>query len=152
MHAGIIYLITCSKNGKKYVGQTITSLPARWSQHIRDKRSNANFANAIRKHGHENFSHEVLIEINMPTKEELVDVLNILEQMYIENYNTFLGTGYNSASRWTECHSFYRKQQEKFRFYKRASAMEQRSKRVLFGRNYITNIKIFNRAQTDGIY
>ena len=59
---GIIYLIRNLTNEKGYVGQTIQRLLKRWTGHKSEaKRGNDSpICRAIRKHGAENFSIEVL--------------------------------------------------------------------------------------------
>jgi predicted GIY-YIG superfamily endonuclease len=36
MRSGLIYLITNTVNGKRYIGQTVRTLRQRWQQHVRD--------------------------------------------------------------------------------------------------------------------
>lgn len=46
---GIIYSITNTVNGKKYIGQTVRPLEKRWTQHQRDSnRHTYHFARAIK--------------------------------------------------------------------------------------------------------
>lgn len=73
-HYGLIYKITCTINGKIYIGQTIQPLQARWVAHkyiakkeFKDKSNK--FYNAIRKYGFENFSCKILCYAN--SREEL---------------------------------------------------------------------------------
>jgi group I intron endonuclease len=83
-----VYLITNTISGKRYVGQTITSLEARWNQH--KKIASCTYLHAaIKKHGEENFSIEAICE--PPT----VELMNEIEAEYIERYNTLSPTGYN---------------------------------------------------------
>jgi group I intron endonuclease len=84
----ILYLITNLIDGKRYIGQTTTSLERRWWFH--KKHSNCVYLhNAIEKHGADNFSVEVLCE--PPT----IDILNELEAEYIKRYCTLAPNGYN---------------------------------------------------------
>src|SRR5882757_4921354 len=64
-----IYLITCSVNGKKYVGQTRTSVAGRWKQHIADarcvgesRRMKVPLHRAIQKYGPRRFTIATLRE------------------------------------------------------------------------------------------
>lgn len=80
---GIIYLITCTANGKVYVGQTRQSLQERWQGHLdfsRRPSASTYLANAIRKYGRDAFSIEVLCE-------SPVEELNAKEIEYIALYS-----------------------------------------------------------------
>src|ERR1022692_2861177 len=59
-----IYCHTLVSDGRRYVGQTKNSWQRRWRSHVvaalRAVDGYGHFANAIRKHGSEAFSHEVL--------------------------------------------------------------------------------------------
>lgn len=61
---GVIYKVTNTVNGHIYIGQTKTALGKRWSKHCSDARSGAGWilAAAIRKHGQEAFTVEVVEE------------------------------------------------------------------------------------------
>lgn len=67
----IVYLVTNNIDGKKYVGQTSQSLKRRWARHQQpfNHRRNSYLYNAICKHGIENFSIEILVQVS--TKEEM---------------------------------------------------------------------------------
>lgn len=60
----IIYCHTNKVNGKKYVGQTVQTMQARWRQHrsyaLKGKKHCDAFYNAIRKYGPDAFTHEIL--------------------------------------------------------------------------------------------
>jgi len=63
----IIYLITCTVNGKKYVGQSEVPLEERWQKHVASSRcptskayKKMSIVRAIAKHGSENFIREVI--------------------------------------------------------------------------------------------
>jgi group I intron endonuclease len=58
---GIIYKVTCTINGKIYIGQTIRSLQERQRQHLSDARGKSKdfpFYRAIRKYGEAAFTWE----------------------------------------------------------------------------------------------
>jgi group I intron endonuclease len=59
---GIIYIITNRVNGKRYVGKTVQREERRWSQHLTKARRNPKYYlhMAMRKHGLDNFSFEVV--------------------------------------------------------------------------------------------
>jgi group I intron endonuclease len=83
-----VYLITNVIDGKRYVGQTTTSLKTRWWYHQRLK-SCRYLHSAIKKHGAENFTIEVICE--PPT----IELMNELEAEYIRRYHTQVPNGYN---------------------------------------------------------
>src|SRR5271166_4821159 len=84
----IVYLVTNTINGKRYVGQTSQRLAARWWGHVRRDHCRI-LHNAIAKHGKENFSVEAICEV--PTKE----LANEFEKEYIARYCTLAPNGYN---------------------------------------------------------
>ncbi len=92
---GVIYLITCVDNKKKYIGQTTLTPPEqRWQQHLNLAKRNTTrqyIHRAIRCHGKDSFIFEVIAEAQ--TREEL----DLLEKKYISAYNTISPNGYNVA-------------------------------------------------------
>ena len=90
---GYIYCHT-SPSGKKYIGLTTTSLEHRYNNGENYKSSPA-FWKAIQKYGWDNFSHEVLEEVECEDKQALVETLNFLERKYISEYNSIVPYGYN---------------------------------------------------------
>lgn len=99
---GYIYKVTNTVNDKVYIGQTITTVTRRWRRHIRDSYNknaadyDCKFHRAIRKYTAEKFIVEEEINVNADTKEELIDLLNDLEIMYVKRYDSFR-YGYNST-------------------------------------------------------
>jgi len=61
----IIYAITNTVNGKRYIGMTSKPLAKRWAAHKTDARCDASttIAKAIRKHGEVNFRIEVVAHL-----------------------------------------------------------------------------------------
>ena len=93
MTKGTIYSIMCKVNGKRYVGQTDTTLEQRWKEHIKDsKKSNKQRAlyKDIHRYGVGMF---VIREI------EQVDttMLDERERHWISEFDTF-ENGYNDTS------------------------------------------------------
>ncbi len=91
---GYIYVVTNTKNGKKYVGQTMRYVEERWEQHIllakQKSESNKNsLATAIIEYGRDAFLIEQVA--NAMTYAEL----NELERHWIKKLNTFAPNGYN---------------------------------------------------------
>lgn len=94
---GYIYKHT-SPSGKSYIGQTIRQDPTkRWRIGGKGYKREV-FYKAIQKYGWENFTHEILEEVEAGTKEELVQKLNQLEEDYIIKYSTLFPNGYNLCS------------------------------------------------------
>lgn len=96
---GHIYCFTNKINNKKYVGQTINDNNVRYNQHMfsakheSDSQYNTPIHSAIRKWGIENFDYKILAyDI------EDIDILNMLEQYYIDLYNCQVPNGYNIES------------------------------------------------------
>ena len=58
---GEVYVVTCSINGKQYVGQTTQGAEKRWVTHCGDTKAGRGFllSRAIRKYGLENFTMRV---------------------------------------------------------------------------------------------
>lgn len=99
MVTGYIYKITCKKNNKVYIGQTIQPLEQRLYHHLDDainKDYNYAFANAIRKYGKENFIIEEIERRTCKDKKELKIKLDETEKENIKKYNSYL-EGYNST-------------------------------------------------------
>ena len=87
---GIVYLLTNTVNGKRYVGQTWGSLYDRVRGHAKDARRIV--GKAIRKHGLEAFDSMVL-----ETHKRGAD-LDEAERFWISAYGTAGAQGYNATS------------------------------------------------------
>lgn len=88
----IIYVITNTTNGKKYVGMTDAPLNVRWRRHQTAARNGKNtyFCNAIRKYGPDVFVLEILCTCEV--KDEAVR----LEKEYIQIFDSHNpNKGYN---------------------------------------------------------
>ena len=92
---GVIYKITNIINNKIYIGQTWTTEPQRWQNHIWHAQNNTNndspyLCNAIRKYGKENFIRKII------DTSDSVEELNNKEIYYIKLFNsTNPDIGYN---------------------------------------------------------
>ena len=87
---GLVYLVTNLANGKRYVGQTRTSLAIRWAAHCREAQAlkpRGGMPRAIREFGPDKF--EIRRLCSCP-----IDYLNECEAMFIEVFGT-LRDGYN---------------------------------------------------------
>lgn len=91
----VIYCVTNTVNGKKYVGKTSQTIQKRWRRHcsLAKGGSQIYFMSAIRKYGEDAFTIEEIAEVPSPEWE------SYLERMWI----LLLGTtnnkiGYNSTS------------------------------------------------------
>lgn len=88
---GKIYCAHCIHTGKKYVGQTITLLEYRVTQHFGLSKSNQHkFAYALKKYGRDGFIWGIIEESD-------ISLLNDREVYWIEKYDTFK-KGYNSTT------------------------------------------------------
>jgi group I intron endonuclease len=95
----VIYLITNSANGKRYVGQTRTTFQTRWLAHRHyattskpyGKTHTTMLSRAMRKHGFEAFEFR-LVEVCEP------DQLNDREAYWIAEYGTMVPNGYNLSA------------------------------------------------------
>ena len=99
----IIYKATNKVNNKSYIGQTIYTIENRKLNHITKSNGYSKLAihRAIRKYGEENFEWEVIDDTA-----KNVDELNLLEQKYIKEYDTFGKGGYNmTEGGWNATHS-----------------------------------------------
>jgi hypothetical protein len=114
---GWIYIITCSVNGKQYIGETTARLLCeRWKTHAHNGRMYAlvkqqpelaetvklrcgksHLYNAMALHGVDNFKIEPLLEVNDDDPQLLVTKLGALEIEYIAKYDT-VKNGYNIES------------------------------------------------------
>jgi group I intron endonuclease len=75
---GIIYLITNKVTGKRYVGQTISTIEKRWSQHkceSKRKKTKSILHDSIKKYGENSFEIKILVKCN-----------NLKEMNYREDY------------------------------------------------------------------
>lgn len=84
-----IYLITNLINEKKYVGQSV-DISRRWWVHANGYEKSL-ISSAIKKYGKNNFSFQILIELDN------IDDMNLLEPFFIKHYNSLSenGQGYN---------------------------------------------------------
>ena len=90
----IIYMITNTKSGKRYIGKTIHGLNYRWSRHLSDARAGMDkyFHRAIRKYGEDCWITEVLYMVFEADDNHLYAA----EALLIADWNTFKD-GYNSC-------------------------------------------------------
>jgi hypothetical protein len=92
----IIYCHTLIKDGRRYVGQTKTTLEQRWAWHVRDSRLRAPgcraLNDAIREHGSDAFSHDILAIVS--TRTEAVQ----LEAEWIDRLDSLVPKGFNLRS------------------------------------------------------
>lgn len=89
---GWIYIITNMKNGKCYIGQTISKrVEKRWSGHRRSPAGLLKYA--FDKHGIENFKFDTICEIT--ESDDWRNQLNDREILEIKTRNTIAPNGYN---------------------------------------------------------
>lgn len=91
---GHIYVATCAKTGKQYVGQTVKTVDFRWKQHVVESGTSTNYNSklnrAIRKYGEDAFNLNILEEVDD-------NALDKREIFWIEKLNTF-HNGYNCTT------------------------------------------------------
>lgn len=87
----LVYLVTNTKNGKKYVGQTTSSLAHRWSQHCCPGSTCYYLSRAIKAHGRDAFTIEVIGSAE--TKAEL----DALELALTDEHKSWIPYGYNAT-------------------------------------------------------
>lgn len=85
----LIYKITNKLDGKIYIGQTIKTAEARFKQHCYKSKAVMYIGRAIRLHGKENFSLEV-VEYCSSYEE-----MNQKEEYYIQHFSSLFPNGYN---------------------------------------------------------
>lgn len=85
---GFIYKWICVINGKSYIGKTTRTIEERLREHARDRKGNSAIHNAVKKHGWDNFTYEVLHECNNAC-------LDTWEQIEILRHKTLSPNGYN---------------------------------------------------------
>jgi hypothetical protein len=94
---GFIYMIECSNNGKKYIGQTIRTLEFRWRQHLyygkrciegsKKPQHNTKIYHAMRKHGLDTFSIKPLLLLS----KHHLDYMEIKLIKYFDTMNPLKG-------------------------------------------------------------
>lgn len=96
-YTGYIYKIRNLINDKCYIGQTTATIEHRWGQHTSNNKNEENMIirKAIKKYGKEFFEISKIEEVINHSKDVLIELLNELEIMYIEKYNTLQPNGYN---------------------------------------------------------
>ena len=92
---GILYILTCLINGKRYIGISLRSFLSRYKTTQSDwerSASNKHLLRAFRKHGISNFHIQIL------HKNKSIFELDLLEKFYIKFYNTINHEfGYNKT-------------------------------------------------------
>lgn len=94
---GFIYKVPNNCNGKIYIGKTLETIEKRFREHIQEAftdNKNRPFHKAICKYGKENFSIEIIEEIDNI-------LLNEREKYWIKFYHSYIGdelcNGYNAT-------------------------------------------------------
>lgn len=89
---GVIYCLT-SPSGKMYIGQTRRKVEKRINEHKNNKLPGCKILkNAIQKHGFENFTVEVLMEVNDASLDYYeIKFIDLLETKYPKGYNIMDG-------------------------------------------------------------
>lgn len=90
---GVIYCYT-SPNGKKYIGQTVRESRRKSEHKIETSKTETKFGRAIRKHGWENFTYDILFTLKSFDINRIKIVLNVMEKYLIKKYDSYIN-GYN---------------------------------------------------------
>ena len=91
----IVYKITNKINGKIYIGQTVSTLSTRWSQHVNNAlkgKASMVISKAIKKYGPDSFERKVLVRCNS------IEEMNHRETYYIGIFRSTIPVGYNVDS------------------------------------------------------
>lgn len=90
-----VYKISNNINKWVYIGITTREPNIRWKEHLYGaKKKNGKLYRAMRKHGTENFSFEVVAQLKgLQSK----DIIFEVEKEYIKNYNSYW-FGYNNTT------------------------------------------------------
>lgn len=86
------YKVTNNANGKFYIGITSRCINLRWKEHVRHAKKQVNsghFYKAIRKHGPESFTVNVISQYDSPDKMKKAEI-NLIAELSPE-YNSTLG-------------------------------------------------------------
>lgn len=87
----IVYLISNVVSGKRYVGQTCTSLIRRWQRHVRtaERGSRTALSGAIRKYGSSAFKVETLVSVGSKAEMDFYEIglIRSLKTKSPEGYN-----------------------------------------------------------------
>ena len=106
MYEGYIYIITNDINNKVYIGQTKNTIQIRWNGHKHTSRSVCNMliSKAIKKYGVEHFAIREIEKIETSNENDLCNILNDKERMYISEYNSVSPNGYNLSIGGDSCY------------------------------------------------
>lgn len=87
----LVYQVTNSVNGKRYIGYTSQSLSERWRGHVKSSRigSKSHFHLAIKKHGQDSFKPEILFVEDSLAGAKETEILLILDRC--PEYNKTMG-------------------------------------------------------------
>ena len=95
---GIIYKATNTLNGKVYIGQTVSGLPARKKDHMRDAKTDVSNAFHVALYQYPNAFEWEVIDSFSGTKEQVIHALNVAEEYHIlTSHSTDPHYGYNST-------------------------------------------------------
>ena len=103
-----IYKIENLITGKVYIGQSI-HIERRWSEHCQ-KTSSSLIGKSIQQYGKENFSFQILEEV------QDISQLNDIETKYIKKYNSLVPNGYNITLIDTQEHHQFNKYSQEILF------------------------------------
>lgn len=93
-----VYKITCTPNGKVYIGFTSREPGVRWREHVQDSttRPRNPLHYAIRKYGKRNFTCEVLLwsyNVRFALRQEMLEIEAHKARLAANGYNLSIGGG-----------------------------------------------------------
>lgn len=93
MYEGYIYKIQSTESSRTYIGQTMQTIEKRWKQHISDCFGSKHVINRLyedfRNSDFDTFYIDCVEKVECPNKSDLKNKLDILEQEYIEKYDSY---------------------------------------------------------------
>lgn len=147
-YAGIIYLIE-SPSCKKYVGQTVNFERRMQAHKSGDKRYKSAIHEAIVKYGFDNMKISKLEEIEASSFEELKELLNEKEILFIKEYDSY-NNGYNLNEGGNQVLVEYEGDKNPFFGMEHSEETKNKMSKAKIGNSH-TKGKVYKKVLCDGI-